>query len=78
MMELHFLSKKKILIKLKYKIIFLLMYLIMRIRWSLQFIFLIKKFKDSMDLLLLIKDNRSHYVYIKDFNGFIFHKTKKQ
>ena len=54
------------------------MYLVMRISWSLQFIFLIKKFKDSMDLLLLIKDNRSHYVYIKDFNGFIFHKTKKK
>ena len=29
-----------------------------------------------MDLLLLIKDNKSHYVYIKDFNRFMFHKTK--
>ena len=29
-----------------------------------------------MDLLLLIKDNKSHYVYIKDFNTFMFHKTK--
>ena len=37
-----------------------------------------KKFKDSMDLLLLIKHNRSHYVYIKDFNRFMFHKTKKK
>ena len=27
-----------------------------------------KIFKDSMDLLLLINDNKSHYVYIKDFN----------
>ena len=36
-----------------------------------------KKFKDSMDLLLLIKGNKSHYVYIKDFNTFMFHKTKK-
>ena len=35
-----------------------------------------KKFKDSMDLLLLIKGNKSHYVYIKDFNTFMFHKTK--
>ena len=24
-----------------------------------------KKFEDSMDLLLLIENNRSHYVYIK-------------
>ena len=33
-----------------------------------------KKFKDSMDLLLLIDDDRSHYVYIKNFNSFMFHK----
>ena len=33
-------------------------------------------FKSSIDLLLLINDNQSHYVYIKDFNTFIFHKTK--
>ena len=36
-----------------------------------------RKFKDSKDLLLLIDDNdKSHYVYIKDFNRFMFHKTK--
>ena len=33
-------------------------------------------FKSSVDLLLLINDNQSHYVYIKDFNTFMFHKTK--
>ena len=37
-----------------------------------------EKFEDSMDLLLLIKDNRLHYVYIKDFNRFMFHKTKNK
>ena len=37
-----------------------------------------KKFEDSMDLLLLTEDNRSHYVYIKDFNRFMFHKTKNK
>ena len=31
-----------------------------------------------MDLLLLIEDNRSHYVYIKDFNRFMFHKKKNE
>ena len=36
-----------------------------------------QKFKDSMDLLLLIDGDQSHYVYIKDFNRFMFHKTKK-
>ena len=37
-----------------------------------------KKYEDSVDLLLLIEDNRSHYVYIKDFNRFMFHKTKNK
>ena len=37
-----------------------------------------KKFEDSMNLLFLIDDNKSHYVYIKDFNIFIFHKTKNK
>ena len=35
-----------------------------------------RKFKDSMDLLFLIDDDKSHYVYIKNFNTFMFHKTK--
>ena len=37
-----------------------------------------QKFKDSMDLLLLIEDDKSHYVYIKDFNTFMFLKTKNK
>ena len=37
-----------------------------------------QKFKDSMDLLLLIDDDKSHYVYIKDLDRFMFHKTKKE
>ena len=37
-----------------------------------------KKYKDSIDLLLLIRDNKSHYVYIKDFSRFMFHKTKNK
>ena len=37
-----------------------------------------QKFEDSMDLLLLINDDKSHYVYIKDFNRFMFHKKKKR
>ena len=35
-----------------------------------------QKFKDSMDLLLLIDDDKSHYVYVKDFDRFMFRKTK--
>ena len=37
-----------------------------------------QKFQDSMNLLLLIDDDKSHYVYIKDFNRFMFHKTKNK
>ena len=35
-------------------------------------------FKSSIDLLLSINDDKSHYVYIKDFNTFMFHKTKNK
>ena len=37
-----------------------------------------QKFEDSMDLLLLIDDDKSHYVYMKDFDRFIFHETKNK
>ena len=37
-----------------------------------------QKFEGSMDLLLLIADDKSHYVYIKDFERFMFHKTKNK
>ena len=54
------------------------MYLAMRISWSFQFIISNKEFEDSMDLLHLIKDDKSHYVYIKDFNRFMFKRTKNK
>ena len=31
-----------------------------------------------MKLLLVIDENKSHYVYIKDFDRFMFHKTKNK
>ena len=44
-----------------------------------QLVFLIyvsdQKFEDSMDLLLLIDDDKSYYVCIKDLEKFMFHKT---
>ena len=36
-----------------------------------------QKFKDSVELLLLIDDDKSHYVYIKDFDRSMFHKKKE-
>ena len=50
--------------------------------YEIKLVFLIyisdQKFEDSMDLLLLIDNHKSHYVYIKDFNIFMFHKTKNK
>ena len=39
-----------------------------------------QKFENSMDLFLVTDENKSHYMYIKDFDRFMFHttKTKKQ
>ena len=35
-------------------------------------------FEDARDLLLLIDNDKSHYVYIKDFDRFMLHKTKNK
>ena len=37
-----------------------------------------QKFENSIDLLLVSDGNKLHYVYIKDFDRFIFHKTKNK
>ena len=37
-----------------------------------------QKFEDSIDLSLLIDIDNLHYVYIKDFNRFMFSKTKNK
>ena len=37
-----------------------------------------QKCEGSVDLFLLIDDTKPHYVYIKDFNTFVFHKTQNK
>ena len=37
-----------------------------------------QKSENSIDLLLAINEKKSHYVYIKDFNRFMFYKTKNK
>ena len=37
-----------------------------------------QKFKNSMDLLFVTDGDKLHYVYIKDFDRFIFHQTKNK
>ena len=46
----------------------------MKISWFFQD----QKFENSMDLLLLIDDDKSYYVYIKEFDRFMFPKTKNK
>ena len=46
----------------------------MKISWFFQFKFQIK----NLDFLFLNDDDKSHYVYIKDFDRFMFHKTKNK
>ena len=37
-----------------------------------------RTFSDSMDLLLIFEENKSHYVYIKDFDRLMFNKAKNK
>ena len=37
-----------------------------------------EKLSDCVDLLLIFDENKSRYVYIKDFNRFMFNKTKNK
>ena len=37
-----------------------------------------QKFGDCIDLLLISDKNKSHYVYIEDFNRFMYNKTKNK
>ena len=37
-----------------------------------------QKFENSKNLLLIVDDDKSHYVCIKDFDRFMFHKIKNK
>ena len=58
MRELSFLCKKKILARLKYEIIFVLTYLVMRMSWFIRFLFLNKNLKTQW----------IYYYYMKKIN----------
>ena len=53
------------------------MCLVMKMGWFFQLMFQIK-ILNLIDLLLSIDNDESHYVYIKDFYRFMFHKTKNK
>ena len=66
MKELDFLFQKKIIAKLRDKIFALVIFAPYQ------------KFHNSMDLLLISNENKSHYVYIKEFNRFMCNETKNK
>ena len=48
------------------------MYFVIKKIW-----FILSKFEDCIDLLLITDESKSHYVYIKDFRRFMCNKMKK-
>ena len=77
MKALNFLSLKKILERLKRKIIFTLICFVINNNLIYPVYISNEKFESFTDLLLWTDGNKSHYVYIKDFNRFMWNKTKK-
>ena len=78
MKTLYFLFFKKDITRLKQNTILVLMRLDMKINKCLQIYLSKGNFKNDMELLLIgNKDkNKSHYVWNKDFNRFMFNETK--
>ena len=76
MIELNFLCESKILARLKKRTKFALTC------FENKLVFPIyvpdQKFENLMDLWLVIDEYKSHYMYIKDFDRFMFHKTKNK
>ena len=51
-------------------------------RYEVDFVYSVhvsdKKLEKFMDLLLIIEENKTHYVYTKDFNRFMWIKYKNK
>ena len=79
MMGLSFLCEKKILARLKQKTISKNVFCYENKQtFSIRFYISNQEFENLMDLLLVTDENKSHYVYIKNFGRFMFHRTKNK
>ena len=78
MMELNFLREEKFFGKIETKNNICINDFYYENKLSLPVYISDQKFEHSMDLLITIDENKSHYVYIKDFNRFMLHKTKNK
>ena len=76
MKAMNFSTLKKNFGRIEKEYKFALMCFLMKIIWFILFIYQIKKFKDSIELLMIKNKNKSHYVCTKDFNRFICNKTR--
>ena len=77
-MELNFLCEKRILARLETKNNICINVFCHEIKLFFPIHVSDQEFENSMDLLLVINKIKSHYVHIKDFDGFLFHKTKNK
>ena len=78
MIKLSFLYKKKILTRFEVKNNICINVFGYENRLVFPIYISDQKFKDSMDFLPLIDNDKSHYKYIKYFDRFMFHKTKNK
>ena len=76
--EIEFIVLEKDFSKIKVKNNISINCLVMKMAWVFKIYISDQKFGDSMDLFHLIDDDKSHYVYIKNFDRFMFHKTKNK
>ena len=76
MKELIFLYQRKIIARLKCRINFCINVFCYENKVVYPVYLSDQKFSDSMDLLLISDKFKSHYVYIKDFDRFMFNKIK--
>ena len=78
MKKLNFLRGQKILTKLKQKTTFAFNAFCYENKLIFPIYISEQRFENAMEFLLLFDGDRSHYVYIKDFDKFVFHKTKNK
>ena len=67
---------KAILARWKRKIIFSLIYFSYEDKLTYHVYISHQEFENCMGLLLISDENKSYYVYVKDFNRFMFNKTR--
>ena len=77
-MELNFLCQKEIFSKIETKSNICINFFCYGNKLTFPIYISDQNFENLMDLLLIIDENKSDYVYIKYFDRFMFHKSKNK